>query len=189
MSSSTLFVRVGLAFAFFFILVSPRPTRGDDKKVQVKVYVLDDEAKGVGGILIHIVPDGRWDPPPQITDSKGALQFEIERTTSFSIAFYSEGRILGVLRGMAGFEDQLVRVNYKRLSSEGPDSDILRLAEIGSYTKALRARREVSPKVIALLKAPAFLEQINVMRSTAEGTEPKMMCSKIEDDTVSLPSK
>lgn len=181
MSKSRIYICVALILAFSFTLILSRQTHGEGgKKIQVEVCVLNDDAKYIEGIRVHISPYGKADPPMQTTTGGKCLRFEIEATTSFDIAFWHDGRIIGVLRALAGFKDATISVNYKRLSTESQKNPYLRLAEIHAYTNALSNRPAETPStVIELLNGSEFKTQVTKITSDKQDMDAKKLYKDI----------
>ena len=171
---SKLVISAGIAFALILTLIGSQQSHGQNKQILIEVCVLNDQNKGVFGVQIHILPTGQGDPKPQTTDNSGCLRFQIDPTTSFSITFFNaKGEIIGVQRGLAGFESTIVRVNYQRMSLESKDNTILRLAAIRSYTEILSTRATVQPKVIEMLNGMAIRKQVETLSSKLADTTSK----------------
>jgi hypothetical protein len=153
-------LRIALLAALLLVLVSPRPLHAEKaKKIRVQVCVLDDEEKFVAGIKVHVSPYDKADPPMQTTTREKCLQFEIEATAAFDIAFWLDGRIVAVQRSFAGFENVTIPVNYKRLSATS--KQLLGLVAIQAYTDSLSQRSlPIAPQAIELLNGSEFNKQV-----------------------------
>lgn len=169
-----------IAITAFLSAVGAPGKATSQEKVQVEVCVLNDARKLVNGVRVHIAPLRKADPPMQTTNKETCLKFTIDSTNSFDVAFYnSDGEIIGVLRGFAGFENATVRVNHERLSLESKENGLLRLYGINAYTKTLATQKSVQKDVAVLLTGPAFKRQIETISTKLGSATPAAMREEI----------